>query len=182
VTERRSATEDAVPFGIDRARHCELAGRSRHVWLRRAFLLLVAALPVLGLCNVFGQASETTSFTSAAATIVVTSPVHYRGGLLFTTEIVITPHTHVKDAKLRLGNGWFENMSVNAVTPQPSEQTASGSWQIWDFGPRPADVPVHVWIAWQTNATNVGRHTEPIALYDGPTPLVTGTRTVTVFP
>lgn len=137
---------------------------------------------MLGLLNVFGQHPQTTSFRNAAATISVTSPVHYRGGLLFTTDIVITPHKQVQDAQLRLGNGWFDNMTVNAVTPQPSQQDAQGSWQVWDFGKLSADVPFHLWIAWQVNPTNVGRHTEALALYDGQAPLLTGSRTVTVFP
>jgi hypothetical protein len=182
VTEGRSAAEDAVPVGIDRVRHCDLAGRSRHVWVRRFILLFAAALPVLGLLNMFGQEPEHTSYSNAAATISVKSPVHYRGGLLFTTEIVITAREPVQDAQLRLGNGWFDNMTVNAVTPQPSNETARGNWQIWDFGRLPPDVPFHLWIAWQVNPTEVGRHVETTALYDGTTPLVRGTRTVTVFP
>jgi hypothetical protein len=182
VTEGQSAAEDAVPIGIDRARHCDLAGRTRHVWIRRAVLLLVAAIPVLGLLNFFGQRAESASYSTASATIGVISPAHYRGGLMFTTDIVITPHELIHDAKLRLGNGWFDNMTVNAVTPQPSSETASGNWQIWDLGQLAADVPYHLWIAWQTNPTNVGLHTETIGLYDDATPLVSGSRTVTVFP
>lgn len=48
-------TDADVPLGIDRARHQDLAGRNRHVWWRRGVLTLIAALPVLGLLNVFGQ-------------------------------------------------------------------------------------------------------------------------------
>jgi hypothetical protein len=73
-------------------------------------------------------------------------------------------------------------MTVNAVTPQPSNESAMGDVQDWDFGQMSADVPFHVWIAWQTNPTNFGRHTQTIALYAGTTPLVSGRRTVTVFP
>jgi hypothetical protein len=43
-----------VPVGIDRARHQDLSGRNRHVWGRRALLVLVAAVPMLGLLKVFG--------------------------------------------------------------------------------------------------------------------------------
>lgn len=48
-------TDADVPFGIDRARHQDLTGRSHHVWWRRMALTMVAVLPVLGLLSVFGQ-------------------------------------------------------------------------------------------------------------------------------
>lgn len=173
--------EDSVPIGIDRDRHCDLRGRGYHVWLRRVTLLAVAALPVLGLINVFGQHMDAVTYSNASATVQVISPVHLRGGLLFTTEIVITPRAQIHDGQLRLGNGWFTNMTVNAVTPQPSSETSRGPWQVWDFGQMPAGVPYRIWIGWQTNPTNVGRHVETIAFYDHSTPLVSGVRTVTVF-
>lgn len=171
-----------LPFGIDASRHRDLEGRSHHVWMRRAALTVAAALPVLGLINVFGQRSQVASYSDSAAAIKVISPAHIRGGLLFTTEIVITPREGIHDAHIRLGNGWFNNMTVNAVTPQPSNESAMGNLQDWDFGPMSADVAFHVWIAWQTNPTNFGPHTQTIALYDGSTRLVSGRRTVTVFP
>jgi hypothetical protein len=174
--------DEGVPVGIDRSRHCDLSGRGYHVWSRRFVLTAVAALPVLGLLNLFGQRVDAASYRSALATIKVVSPVHVRGGLIFTTEIVITPREEVHDAQLRLGNGWFTDMTVNAVTPQPSTETSRGRWQVWDFGQLSPDTAFRVWIAWQTNPTNVGSHLETIALYDHTTPLVSGARTVTVFP
>jgi hypothetical protein len=44
-----------APVGIDRARHQDLAGRGHHVWQRRAALVVIAVIPLLGLLNVFGQ-------------------------------------------------------------------------------------------------------------------------------
>jgi hypothetical protein len=170
------------PVGIDRARHQDLTGRTHHVWWRRAALLVIAAVPVLGLLNVFGQHATPVSYQSPSATLVINSPVHVRGGLVFTTEIVITPRQLLHDARLYLDNGWFEAMSLNGVAPQPSTQTAQGRWQVWDFGKIPAATPFHVWISWQTNPTNLGRHAQTVALYDGGTQLMTAQRTLTVFP
>jgi hypothetical protein len=175
------ADDAPAPIGIDRSRHCDLHGRGYHVWLRRLTLVAVACLPVLGLINVFGQHEDAITYTSRTATLKVISPVHYRGGLLFTTEIVMTPHEKLHDGQLRLGNGWFTNMTVNAVTPQPSTETSQGPWQVWDFGQMSADTPYRVWIGWQVNPTKVGQYRETIAFYDHATPLVGGARTVTVF-
>jgi hypothetical protein len=170
------------PVGIDRARHQDLTGRNHHVWWRRAALAVIAAVPVLGLLNVFGQHATPITYRSAAASLVINSPARVRGGLVFTTEIVITPRRQLHDARLYLDNGWFEAMSLNGVAPQPSAESAQGHWQVWDFGKIPAATVFHVWISWQTNPTNIGRHSQAVALYDGGTLLMTAQRTLTVFP
>lgn len=171
-----------VPFGIDRARHQDLAGRNHHVWWRRVALMVVAALPLLGLLSVFGQRAGPETSQSPAAGLVINSPVHVRGGLVFTTEIVITPHRQLRDARLYLDNGWFEAMSLNGVAPQPASESARDGWQIWDFGRLAAGVAFSVWISWQTNPTNLGRHSQDVALYDGGTQLMIVHRAFSVFP
>jgi hypothetical protein len=138
------------------------------VWQRRAALVVViAVIPLLGLLNAFGQRTVFDSAQSAAASMLINSPAHVRGGLVFTTEIVITPHQSLRDARLYLDNGWFEGMTLNGITPQPSSQSAQGRWQVWDFGKIGAGVAYRVWISWQTNPTTVGRRSQDVALYDG---------------
>lgn len=171
-----------VPLGIDRARHQDLAGRNRHVWWRRAALVVLAALPVLGLANVFGQRTSPDTTTAPAASLLVSSPVHIRGGLVFTSEFVITPRRQLPNAQLYLDNGWFRGMTMNALAPQPVSQTAHGRWQILGFGKLAAGVPFTIWIAWQVNPTNPGRRSQDVALYDGGSKLMTIRRTITVFP
>ena len=175
-------TRVKVPVGIDRARHQDLTGRNWHVWGRRAALAVIAAVPVLGLLNVFGQHATPVTYQSPAASLLINSPVHLRGGLVFTTEIVITPRQQLGDARLYLDNGWFQAMTLNGIAPQPSTESAQGHWQVWDFGKIPANTAFHVWISWQTNPTNLGRHSQALALYDGGTQLMTAQHTVTVFP
>jgi hypothetical protein len=176
------APDTDVPVGIDRARHHELSGRGRHVWWRRAALVVIAAVPVLALLDVFGQHASPVAYQAPAASLQVDSPVHLRGGLSFTTDIVITPRRPLKDARLYLDNGWFQATAFNGAVPEPSDESAQGRWQVWDFGAIPAGTPFHIWISWQANATNLGRHSQDVQLYDGGTRLMTVQRTVTVFP
>jgi hypothetical protein len=170
------------PVGIDRARHQDLTGRDHHVWWRRGVLVLIAALPVLGLLNVFGQHAAPVTYQSPVASLLIDSPAHVRGGLVFTTEIVITSRQRVHDARLYLDNGWFQAMTLNGIAPQPSTESAQGRWQVWDFGQIPAATAFQVWISWQTNPTNIGRHSQAVALYDGGTQLMTARHALTVFP
>jgi hypothetical protein len=171
-----------TPVGIDRARHHELAGRGRHVWWRRIALSMIAAIPALALLNVFGQHASTQTADSLTAQLSINSPAHVRGGLVFTTEITIIPRETLKDAQLYLDNGWFQGMTLNALQPTPSTETAQGPWQVLDFGKLPAATAFHIWIAWQVNPTNTGRHSQDVALYNGGTQLMIIHRTITVFP
>jgi hypothetical protein len=171
-----------TPVGIDRDRHQNLTGRGYHVWWRRVALVAFAAIPVLALLNVFGQRTSLARAQSPAASLLVNSPAHIRGGLIFTTEIVITAHQQLQDAQLYLGDGWFEGMTINGIAPQPSSDSARGQWQVWDFGKIPVGEAYRVWISWQTNPTNLGRHSQDVALYDGGTQLMIVHRAVTVFP
>jgi hypothetical protein len=105
------------PVGIDRARHQDLTGRHYHIWSRRAVLVMIAAVPVLGLLNVFGQHATPITYQSAAASLVINSPAHVRGGLVFTTEIVITSHRQLHDARLYLDNGCPPMPTDNKLVP-----------------------------------------------------------------
>jgi hypothetical protein len=171
-----------APVGLDRERHQDLTGRGHHVWWRRAALAVIAAMPILGLLNVFGQRTAVDSAHSPVASLLVNSPVHVRGGLIFTTEIVITPRQQLQDARLYLDDGWFAGMTINGIDPQPANESARGRWEVWDFGKIPAGVAYRVWISWQANATNVGRHPQNVALYDGGSQLMVIHRAITVFP
>jgi hypothetical protein len=168
--------------GIDRSRHQDLVGRGRYVWWRRGALVLIAALPVLGLLNVFGQHARPRTYRSSAVSLTIDSPARVRGGLVFTTEVVIVAQVRLHDARVYLDTGWFKGMTFNGVAPQPSSESARGDWTVWDYGDLPAATQLRLWISWQTNPTNIGRHAQDVALYDGGTQLMTAHRMITVFP
>lgn len=170
------------PPGIDRGRHLDLSGRARYVWWRRAALLVVAVIPLLALANVFGQVADVSESVSQSGSLAIDSPLRVRGGLLFTSKIVITPRRRLNDAQLYLDNGWFRDMTLNGITPQPSSQSAQGQWQVWDFGTMPAGVAYTIWISWQTDPVNIGTASQTVELYDGKAKLMTTRRTLTIFP
>ena len=170
------------PLGIDPDRHRTLRGRSHQVWQRRVALTLVAAIPILGLLNVFGQRTAITEGRANQASLLIDSPTRVRGGVIFTTRIVMASNVGLADARLSLAPGWFQGMTFNGIVPQPSMQLSMGDWVVLDFGKVAAKQPFSVWISWQTNPTNYGRRGEDAALYDGGTRLVPVHRTLTVFP
>ena len=111
-----------TPDGLSVARHHELQGRARYVWVRRALLCAIAALPALALLNVFGQRPTTASIANRAASLSVTAPARLRSGLIFQVRVRITAHRDVKHLNVVFDEGWFESMSVNSAVPEPEEE------------------------------------------------------------
>jgi hypothetical protein len=170
-----------VPFGLDRARHLGLGGRARQVWARRAALLVVAAIPILALFDVFGQRAVTTRAGDPRVSLTVNSPAHVRGGLIFTTEITVQARSELHDMQLRLDRGWFEGMTFNGIAPQPTNEESQDGQVVYDYG-SVQPTTFSIWISWQTNPTNVGRHPQDLAVYDGSQRLASVSRDLTVFP
>ena len=102
--------------------------------------------------------------------------------MIFTTKIVIDAHQQIQDARLFLASGWFQGMTYNAIAPQPSTQESVGSWVVFDFGKLDTGQRFPIWISWQTNPTNVGRHSQDVQLFDGDVHILTFHRAITIFP
>jgi hypothetical protein len=170
------------PVGIERQRHLELHGRGRYVWVRRMSLLVVAAVPVLALLDVFGQGAVVNGASTRAVSMSVNSPAHVRGGVIFTTQITVRAHDAIHDMQLTFARGWFQGMTFNGVAPQPSNESSEDGRVVYDYGSVPAGTTYRIWVSWQTNPTNVGRHPQDVMLADGQHTLLTVHRTITVFP
>jgi hypothetical protein len=149
---------------------------------RRALLLLVAVIPLLALLNVFGQDPTSSAANSPAASLHVTAPPALRGGLIFQVRVDVTAHQDVSKPQLVMSRGWWQEMSVNSIEPQPSNESTSNGAVVLSYSKLTAGQSLSVWLYFQVNPTNVGSHAEDIALYDGPTPLARIRRSVTVFP
>lgn len=170
------------PDDIVLRRHRDLAGRSRHPWVRRLLLTLVLAFAVAALLNVFGQRPTTSTAATPAVTLSVYSPARVRGGLLFTTRFHITAHEDIKDARLVLDPGWIEGMQVNSMSPQPINEGSRNGWIVLDLGHIPAGGSYIQFVQFQVNPTNIGHRSQAVELDDGQQKLFTIHRTITIFP
>jgi hypothetical protein len=160
----------------------ELGGRAREVWVRRASLVVVAAIPVLALFNVFGQAPTEATANSSAATLIVSSPTQIRGGLLFEARFTIVAHQELKHTTLVLGRGWAEGMTINTLEPAPSQETSDDGRLSFQLGDIPAGQIFVFFMQFQVNPITVGSRSQPAEVLDGSTRLVSLTRHMTVFP
>jgi hypothetical protein len=149
---------------------------------RRALLALIAVLPLLALLNVFGQDPTSSAANSAAASLKVTGPAALRGGLIFQVRLDITAHQDLSKPQIVMSRGWWQEMSVNSIEPQPSTESTMNGSVVLSYDKLQAGQTLAVWLYFQVNPTNVGRHNENIALYDGQTQLMQIKRSLTVFP
>ena len=170
------------PDGLVLERHRDLSGRKQYAWLRRGLLGLLTAFLLLGLLNVFGQRPGTSRASASAATLTLRGPSRIRGGLLFTERFRIQAVQELKAATLVLDPGWVEEMSINTIEPSPLGQGSRDGKLVLTLGHIPAGHTYVLWMQFQVNPTNVGRHSQDVELDDGPTRITTLHRTMTVFP
>jgi hypothetical protein len=169
-------------IGIRMGRHRDLQGRSRGPWVRRLVLSLLAVIVVLALFDVFGQGSSVHVSAGTQATLMLDAPAHLRGGLMFTSRFTVQAHEPLSDARLLLENGWFEGVTFNGIAPQPGNESSHDDWTEFDYGRIEAGQSFSVWMSWQVNPTNVGRHAADVALFDGDRRVALISRTVTIAP
>ncbi|HYX86127.1 MAG TPA: hypothetical protein VE777_14230 [Gaiellales bacterium] len=170
------------PQGLVLKHDRDLEGRGYQIWVRRALMLVPVTIVVLALAGVFGQRPDTSDASSADASLSVYAPAHLRGGLLWEARFHIHARADLRDAKLVLGSGWLEGMSVNTIEPSPSSETSrNGSLEL-DLGHIPAGGSYLLFLQFQVLATNVGRRSADVSLWDGDRRLLQIDRTVTVFP
>jgi hypothetical protein len=170
------------PPHLDLARHRDLEGRGLGIAVRWLALTVLAAFVVAALLNVFGQRQAKSRGESPAAAMTVSAPSKVRGGLLYQARIHVHARRAIKQPNLVLDEGWFQQTTVNSIEPQPStESSKGGGVQLSYDAMRPGDTLV-VWVYFQTNPTNIGRHHTDVALDDGAKPLIHVNRTQFNFP
>ena len=167
---------------LDRTRDLELRGRGRHALYRRLGLSVLALVVLAALLGAFGQSSTTTVASGRKAVLSVESPSRLRGGLLFQARFEIQAKRRLAHPKLVLSPGWLEAMTLNTAAPTPLFENSGSGGLAMGLEPLPAGHTRVVWTDWQVNPTNVGRHREDAALFDGSTRVAVVERTLTVFP
>lgn len=172
----------SVPEGIRLDRDRDMQGRGWHLWVRRGLLGLLALFILAALLNVFGQQPTTYRASAPEATLEVSVPHAIRGGLLWQSRFTVTATEELKHATLVLGEGWLENNTVNTIEPAPlGEGSRNGSLTL-DLGHIPKGQRHVLYMQFQTNPTNVGRHRADVQLEDGERLLLSLHRTLTVLP
>jgi hypothetical protein len=171
-----------VPDTLAVGRHRDLEGRRRDIWIRRALLVAVAAVPVLALLNVFGQRPHTASATSNAASLELYAPTSLRGGLLWEARFTVEARRELRRATLVLDRNWMEGLTINTLEPAPVGEASRDGRLVLELGHVPAGQQHVLYMQFQVNPTTVGRRGQTVRLYDGSQLLTTLRRTVTVFP
>jgi hypothetical protein len=172
-----------VPDAIVLKRDRDLAGRQGDIWVRRALLSLVVAVPVIALFNVFGQRPDTHLLVGPAASLKIYAPSKLRGGLLYEGRFHITARQDIKDAYLVLGPGWAEGMSINTIEPSPMSEASNAGRISLELGHIPAGQSYILFMQFQVNPTNVafGRK-QTVWLLDDKTRLLTFSREINIYP
>ena len=171
-----------IPDHIVLRRHRDLVGRTWHPWVRRALIVLILAVPVLGLLNLFGQRPSTANAVAPEASLKVYSPTSVRGGLLFEARFHVTARRDLKDATLVLNSGWLEGMTVNTIEPSPVNEASKSGRLSLELGHIPAGQSYVLYVQFQVNPTNVGHRSQTVELNDGDREILSLRRSITVYP
>jgi hypothetical protein len=152
------------------------------MWTRRVFMALFVLVVVAALADGFGQHESSSTAVAPAATLTLRAPRTVRGGVFFQSHVEVVAKQELKYPSLVLDDGWMEGMQVNSVTPQPpNESLLNGRVQL-GYDTIPAGQRLRVWVEFEVNPTNDGRHAYGIGLYNGNKPVTRVQRTITVLP
>lgn len=172
----------SVPDQLSVQRHRDQAGLRGRPWARWTLLAIVAAPPVLGLLNVFGQHPQTAVADGPAASLEVHSPKRLRSGLYYQSRFTIEAHREIENATLVLDPGWLEGMTLNTLEPSPIGEASRNGRIALELGRVPAGDVYRFFLQFQVNPTNLGHRDQDVELHDGETPLLRLHRAVTVYP
>lgn len=172
-----------LPGALDHSRDSDLVGRHVDPWVRRAILALLSLLVVAALLNIFGQQPVRESATGGGAALSLEAPTGLRGGLIFQTRIEIeASEGAIAQPTLLLSDGWFDSVTLNAISPEPTEQQGEAGGVAWQFGPLAAGESFTVWAEWQVNPSRIGNGNHDLELRDGDRPLTSIDHTIRFFP
>lgn len=174
---------DPLPYGLDRAESVRPPHLEQGLWLRRVFIAVLAVFVLLGLLDVFGQATTTSQASSSGAELRVTAPAALRGGLIYQVSIQITARRPLSSARLVMSPGWFSGLTTNAMVPQPSQQYSIAGETVFSLGSLNTGDRRTVHIYFQVNPTTVAwERPQKVVLEDGSSPVVEVDRSVNIYP
>jgi hypothetical protein len=176
-----AAMTTQLPETLSRRDHLESGRRAEHR-LRRLGVVVLLAVLVLALLDVFGQRPVTTTASVRAARLQVYAPAHARSGLDYAARFRVDAYQDLKRPALILDSGWAEQYTVNGVAPQPISEGSDNGRLVFGLGHIPKGKHATLYLSLQVNPTNVGRHSQNVVLVDGSRVLARIHRTITIFP
>ena len=171
-----------VPDTIVLKRDRDLEGRKNEIWVRRGLFALLPLLSLIALTNAFGQHPTTISKSASAAKLEVYAPQRLRSGLLFESRIRIHARQEIERARVVLGPGWTQGITLNSIEPGPVNEASDNGRLSLELGRVPAGQVFVLYVDGQVNGTTTGRRSADVTLYDGANRLLELRRTVTIFP
>jgi hypothetical protein len=172
-----------LPGALDHSRDSDLSGRHAHPWIRRVILALLCLLVLAALLNLFGQEPVRETARGGGATLGLEAPTALRGGLVFQTRVEIEATDRaIGQPTLFLSDGWFDSVTLNAISPEPTGQKGEADGVTWQFGPLAAGDSFTVWAEWQVNPSRVGSGRHRLELRDGELPLTSINHSIRSFP
>ena len=172
----------SAPDGLTLERNRDLVGLEKTPWTRRALMTLICIPLVLALLNVFGQRPEKTEASVAEASLSVYSPKRVRSGLYYEARFHVVAHDDLGDARLVLGSGWNEGITINTIEPSPLGAASRNGDLSYDLGHIPAGESHILFIQQQVNPTTVAWRKQRTELWDGERHLLTIDRRFIVWP
>ena len=112
-----------APETLTRERHGELQGRETRAVGSKIFRALLVALHFVAPSTSSARDRSPLSAAGSTATLSVESPADLRGGLIFQARIAVHALKPIARPTLILDPGWFESMSLNAIAPDPAQQS-----------------------------------------------------------
>jgi hypothetical protein len=164
------------------AYHRDLEGRRKEPWARRAGLLLLLALSVTALLNVFGQRTQSSSATGPTGALSLNAPAKARGGDIFQARFDVRASSQLREPLLVLDRGWLDGLTQNTSSPQPKEERTDNGRIVMAYDTIPAGRKLTVWLQYQVNPTHAGKTDQDVDLWDGDTRVTHLDHSLTVFP
>jgi hypothetical protein len=171
-----------LPQSLDRGRNLELRGRNVEPRIRLAVLVLLAALSIAGLANVFGQRTTESAAEAEAARLELRAPHAARGGLIYEARFRIEARRALREPALVLDPGWFDGLTINTSQPEPVEWKHRDGRNVMIFGPVAEGDELVIRLQYQVNPTATGGRTQNVLLEDGGEPLVELDHDMTLYP
>jgi hypothetical protein len=149
---------------------------------RRVMMTLFAAIALVALSGAFGQRATSSTATGSTATLQLAAPATVRGGLFFQARIDVTATRAIGQPRLELDDGWLEGLQVNSIEPAAESESSRDGRLVLSYGALKPGERLRVYVQFEVNPTNVGRHSFGLELDDGQARIARIDRDLTVLP